>query len=267
MAITYIAGAVDQLYMQGLSTDTKPAPQSGYVFFETDTGKTVTVKNGAWSCATDLQYQTSSGVTGVSNQVYLSSGVTSFGGYGIVDLRRHVDGVLHPSKMGTGSGGSTKFLREDNTWQTVSAGAAWGSITGTLSAQTDLQSALDGKQASDSDLTTIAGLTATTNNFMIAVASAWASATPTTATSLLNVFTSVLQGLVPASGGGTANFLRADGTWTAPTAAAAAYNPNIYITTADQSITANYSIVFASEYQIGNGFLTTLNSGSILQIT
>lgn len=32
----------------------------------------------------------------------------------------------------------------------------------------------------------------------------------------LNQFTSTLQGLVPGSGGGTANFLRADGTWAAP---------------------------------------------------
>ena len=57
--------------------------------------------------------------------------------------------------------------------------------------------------------------------------------------------------------------------WTlyAPVGSAAAYNPNLYITTADQTITANSSIVFASEYQIGSGFLTTLNSGSILQIT
>jgi hypothetical protein len=40
--------------------------------------------------------------------------------------------------------------------------------------------------------------------------------TGTQATSLLNVFTSSLQGLAPASGGGTSNFLRADGTWAAP---------------------------------------------------
>lgn len=32
----------------------------------------------------------------------------------------------------------------------------------------------------------------------------------------LNLFTTSLQGLVPASGGGTTNFLRADGTWAAP---------------------------------------------------
>lgn len=35
-------------------------------------------------------------------------------------------------------------------------------------------------------------------------------------TALLDQFTDLLQGLVPASGGGTSNFLRADGTWAAP---------------------------------------------------
>lgn len=40
--------------------------------------------------------------------------------------------------------------------------------------------------------------------------------TGTEATTLLDVFTSGLKGLVPASGGGTANFLRADGTFAAP---------------------------------------------------
>lgn len=36
------------------------------------------------------------------------------------------------------------------------------------------------------------------------------------ATSILNPFTTSLKGLVPASGGGTTNFLRADGSWAAP---------------------------------------------------
>jgi len=39
----------------------------------------------------------------------------------------------------------------------------------------------------------------------------------TQATTLLDVFTSSLKGLVPLSSGGTTNFLRADGTWAAPT--------------------------------------------------
>src|SRR5690606_24835981 len=36
------------------------------------------------------------------------------------------------------------------------------------------------------------------------------------ATASLGVFNTSLQGVVPASGGGTTNFLRADGTWAAP---------------------------------------------------
>lgn len=44
------------------------------------------------------------------------------------------------------------------------------------------------------------------------------------ATALLNTFTDSLQGLVPASGGGTSNFLRADGSWVAISVPASA-NP------------------------------------------
>jgi hypothetical protein len=40
--------------------------------------------------------------------------------------------------------------------------------------------------------------------------------TGTQSTTLLDVFTSALKGVVPASGGGTTNFLRADATWAAP---------------------------------------------------
>lgn len=40
--------------------------------------------------------------------------------------------------------------------------------------------------------------------------------TGTQATALLDTFTTGLKGLAPASGGGTTNFLRADGTWAAP---------------------------------------------------
>jgi hypothetical protein len=40
--------------------------------------------------------------------------------------------------------------------------------------------------------------------------------TGTQVTTLLDQFTDLLKGVVPASGGGTTNFLRADGTWAAP---------------------------------------------------
>lgn len=42
--------------------------------------------------------------------------------------------------------------------------------------------------------------------------------TGTQATAILNTFTSALKGLVPASGGGTTNFLRADGSFASPSA-------------------------------------------------
>jgi len=44
--------------------------------------------------------------------------------------------------------------------------------------------------------------------------------TGTQTTAALDVFTSALKGLAPSSGGGTANFLRADGSWAAPPAGA-----------------------------------------------
>jgi len=48
------------------------------------------------------------------------------------------------------------------------------------------------------------------------VASTPFALTPVQATAMLNTFTSALAGLVPPSGGGTTNFLRADGTFTTP---------------------------------------------------
>lgn len=50
--------------------------------------------------------------------------------------------------------------------------------------------------------------------------------TGTQATALLNNFSTTLKGLAPASGGGTANFLRADGAWAAPAAASVEPNSN-----------------------------------------
>ena len=43
------------------------------------------------------------------------------------------------------AGDQAKFLQGDGTWANPTAATAWGNITGTLSNQTDLQSALDGK--------------------------------------------------------------------------------------------------------------------------
>lgn len=49
--------------------------------------------------------------------------------------------------------------------------------------------------------------------------------TGTEVTALLDTFTAGLKGLAPASGGGTSNFLRADGTWAAPSGAGDVVGP------------------------------------------
>lgn len=85
-----------------------------------------------------------------------------------------LQGLVPP---GTG-GGTTKFLRIDGTWVVPTASAVWGGITGAIEDQADLFAALAAKQDLDGDLTTISGLTATTDNFMIGVAGNWASRTP-----------------------------------------------------------------------------------------
>jgi hypothetical protein len=74
-------------------------------------------------------------------------------------------------------------------------------------------------QAYDADLATIAGLTATTDNFIQSKSSAWASRTPTQVTADLIVFVGDSgaggnKGLVPATITGDATkFLKGNGTW------------------------------------------------------
>lgn len=60
----------------------------------------------------------------------------------------------------TGTPDNTKFLRGDGAWVTISASTAWGSITGTLSSQSDLQSALNAK-ANSSHTHTVGQISAT----------------------------------------------------------------------------------------------------------
>lgn len=97
---------------------------------------------------------------------------------------------------------------------------------GTLAANSDTRIASQKAvktyaQPLDADLTTIAGLTPTTNNFMQAKSSAWASRTPTQVTADLDAVvgdsgSGGTKGLVPAPGAGDAaanKYLKANGAW------------------------------------------------------
>jgi hypothetical protein len=59
--------------------------------------------------------------------------------------------------------------------------------------------------------------------------------TATQLTTLVNAFSSSLSGAAPASGGGTSNFLRADGTWAAPTVGGSVFSTAVRST--DSSLT------------------------------
>lgn len=99
---------------------------------------------------------------------------------------------------GTNSGDQTITLTGDVT------GTGSGSFAATIAANA----------VTNAKMATMAANTFKANN--TGSAAVPTDITGTQATALLDVFTSTLKGLVPLSGGGTANYLRADGTWATP---------------------------------------------------
>lgn len=74
------------------------------------------------------------------------AGSTNLTTLGTVSAGTWNGSIIAPAYLGTGTSITTKFLRGDGTWQAVSSGGGvWGTITGTLADQTDLQTALDAK--------------------------------------------------------------------------------------------------------------------------
>lgn len=139
-----------------------------------------------------------------------------------------------------------------------------GYLNGVTSA---IQTQLDGKQPLDSDLTTIAGLTATTDNFIQAKSSAWASRTPTQVTADLINFVGDSgaggsKGLVPAPAAGDAaasKFLKADGTWAAASGSGSVATDAIWDAKGDLAVGTGANT--ASRLAIGtNGQVLTADS-------
>src|ERR1700674_4654108 len=110
-------------------------------------------------------------------------------------------------------GGVVNFLRADGSWA-VPAGGVPGAAT-----------------LLKSDGVSVSGQTAAV------------------ATAFLNLFTSALQGLVPASGGGVVNFLRADGSWAIP----AGGGGGGYIQTLTPPVPGSFT---QQNYNVGIGVVT-----------
>lgn len=89
--------------------------------------------------------------------------------------------------------------------------------------------------------------------------------TPTQVTADLNIFTTSLQGLVPGSGGGTTNFLRADGNWAAPppgTVTSVALSTPSFLTTAGSPITTSGTFTVTLATQTANTVFGNHTGGS-----
>ncbi len=113
----------------------------------------------------------------------------------------------------TGNAGSATILQTGRTIG-MTGDVVWTSPSFNGSANVTAAGTIQNDVVSNAKLANVA--TATFKGRVTAATGDPEDLTGTQATTLLDVFTSGLKGLAPASGGGTVNFLRADGTWAAP---------------------------------------------------
>jgi hypothetical protein len=108
-------------------------------------------------------------------------------------------------------GGTVNYLRADGTWA-APPGSGSGTVTNIAT-----NNGVTGGPITTTGTIGLAAVPANTLKGNNTGASAVPTdLTGTQVTAMLDLFTSGLKGLTPASGGGTSNFLRADGTWAAP---------------------------------------------------
>lgn len=165
-----------------------------------------------------IQGTTVSGTTGTGNVVFSAS--PTFTGTVVAAAIAATGTVTGSNLSGTNTGDQTITLTGDVT------GSGTGSFAATIAAHA----------VTNSKLAQMAAHTYKGNN--TGSTADPIDVTSTQLTADLNQFTSSLQGLVPASGGGTTNYLRADGTWAA-IAASSTYNEE-RITLSGTDITNQY---------------------------
>lgn len=81
-------------------------------------------------------------------------------GGGTLSAAAIASGTIAPARLGSGSGGATKFLREDSTFQTVGPGSGIGDVTGPASATDGAMCLYDGttgKLIKNSTITVVSG--------------------------------------------------------------------------------------------------------------
>ena len=164
---------------------------------------------------------TSLTVTGSSGSSTLLSGVlnvptytlTGLGGQPLATNLTSLAGLSYASTSFVKMTGTGVFALDTNTYitgnQTITLS---GNVTGT--GTTSITTTIGANVVTNAMLAQVA--TSTIQGRVTAGTGNIETLTGTQATTLIDTFTSTLKGLAPASGGGTTNFLRADGTWATP---------------------------------------------------
>jgi hypothetical protein len=219
-----------------------PAGQNGMVYYNTTSNRLFGYENSLWkeflmndygSDATgDILYRNSSGYytrLGIGNAadvLTVSGGLPVWSAPGGGSAHNilsatHTDAAIGTVARGdliTGQGVSptwTKLVKgsANQIFQSDGTDIGWVSLSGdaTLSSGTltiSGNAVTVAKMQQIATASVLGRVTAATGNVEVLTA--------TQLTTLINSFSSTLSGAVPASGGGTTNFLRADGTWAAP---------------------------------------------------
>jgi len=225
-ATSIYSGATNQILYQTAPSTTGflPAPSAGGTYLAWNGSAFV------WTTAGSSGTVTSVGVS--SNGTYagaLSIGSSPITSSGTITITPNIFTPSTPGVVAGSGGGTSNFLRADGNWATPPSG------TGTVTAV---------GVASSNSAITVSGSPVTSSG---------------TITVTANTFTAGSVGVVPASGGGTANYLRADGSWATPpvnpgtVTAVAVSGGSTGLTTSGGPVTSSGTITLAGTLNVSSG--------------